>query len=206
MQASKIKTLFLDIGKVLLTNGWDTDSRKLAIDHFKLDEEEVTTRHKLSFDAYEMDKMHINDYLGFTIFYKPQDFTKEEFITFMLDQSQPIEGAVQYFIDLKKQYQLKVVALSNEARELNDYRIEKFKLNSLFDMFISSCYVGMRKPDPAMYRMACDVSQTLPEQALYVDDQLMYIEMARSLGIPSLHYQSLKQAKEYFDGLGLTLK
>ena len=206
MKAEKIKTLFLDIGNVLLTNGWDTDARKRAIKSFKLDPEETESRHKLCFETLELGKMNIDNYLGNVVFYEPREFSKADFITFMLNQSKPIPGAVEYFKELKKRYGLKVIAVSNEALSLNDYRIKTFELDMLFDAFISSCYVGMRKPDAAIYKMACDISHTRPEEALYVDDLGMYIEVALALGIPSFHYKGLKEAKDYFDGLGLTLK
>jgi putative hydrolase of the HAD superfamily len=206
MKAEKITTLFLDIGGVLLTNGWDEGSRHKAIAHFNLDTKETETRHKLSFDTLELGKMTLDQYLDIAIFYTPREFSKADFITFMLKESAALEGSIKYFTDLKKRYNLKVVAVSNEAKELNDYRIQKFELNQLFDMFISSCYVRLRKPDRDLYKMACDISQTLPAQALYIDDRLIYIEVALSVGIPSLQFQSLEQVKNYIDGLGLTLK
>jgi putative hydrolase of the HAD superfamily len=206
MKADKPTTLFLDIGGVLLTNGWDTHSREKGMAKFKLEPEETERRHKICFDTYELGRMTLDEYLGYVIFHEPRSFTREECINFMLHESQPLDGAVEYFKALKKAHGLRVVALSNEPRELNAYRIKTFDLNTLFDCFISSPYVGMRKPDAAIYRMACDVSQTEPAQALYVDDQIVFIEVARSLGIPSLHYHDWQQAKEYIDGLGLTLK
>jgi len=206
MKAEKIKTLFLDIGEVLLTNGWGEDFRLRAMKHFDLDPNEIEPRHKMCFDTYELGKMNLDEYLGYVIFNKPRKFSKEEFITFMMEQSQALKGSITYFTELKKHYHLKVIAVSNEAREINEYRIKKFELDNLFDAYVSSCYVGMRKPDIGMYKMACDISQTPPEQAIYVDDQILFIEVATSLGIPSLHYKGLDSAKEYFDGLALTLK
>jgi putative hydrolase of the HAD superfamily len=195
---NKIKTLFLDIGGVLLSNGWDRNARQRSRDKFGLDKEEMENRHALIFDTYELGKATFEDYLHFTIFHVKRDFTVQEFKTFMYEQSTPIEGAIEYFTALKKQHGFKVVALSNEPRDLNEYRIEKFKLKELFDFFISSCYVHLRKPDAEIFTLALDTSQANKENSLYVDDRLLYIEMARSLSIPSLHYQNLDSAKEYF--------
>ena len=201
IEPTAIKTLFLDIGGVLLTNGWGRDFRERAEKKFGLDSKEMEERHHLTFDTYEEGKLTLDEYLGRVIFYRQTDFTKEDFKQFMFDQSEELEGALNFFKTLKKQYNLKVIAVSNEGKELNEYRIAKFRLNDLFDAYISSCYVHLRKPDKDMLRMACDISQTKPEEALYVDDRLMFVEVARSYGIPALHYESLSAAKEYISKL-----
>lgn len=198
MNKTAITTLFLDIGGVLLTNGWGREQRKEAIQKFDLDASETEDRHDLMWDTYEADKLTLDDYLDFVVFHQQRSFSREEFTTFMKEQSQPLDGAIAYFKELKKERGLKVVALSNEARELNAHRIREYKLNELFDFYISSCYVGLRKPDPAIYKMALDTAQAEPEQVVYIDDRLTYIEMARKLGIPSLHYQDIDSAREYF--------
>ena len=193
----EIKTLFLDIGGVLLTNGWGHESRFEAAEKFGLDREEIEGRNKLVFDTYEMDKISFDEYLDWVIFYEERKFSREEFTTFMLQQSQPLDGCVNYFKALKLQHQLKVVAVSNEGRELNEYRIKQFKLDELFDAYISSCYVHLHKPDKSMLQMACDISHTLPEHALYVDDTLLLVEVAASVGLQTLHFQGLGSAKEF---------
>ena len=185
IEPTAIKTLFLDIGGVLLTNGWGRDFRERAEKKFGLDSKEMEERHHLTFDTYEEGKLTLDEYLGRVIFYRQTE----------------LEGALNFFKTLKKQYNLKVIAVSNEGKELNEYRIAKFRLNDLFDAYISSCYVHLRKPDKDMLRMACDISQTKPEEALYVDDRLMFVEVARSYGIPALHYESLSAAKEYISKL-----
>jgi len=203
--AKTVKTLFLDIGGVLLTDGWNRDARAKGLLHFKLqkDAAEIDERHQMNFDAYEMDKTTIDEYLDNTIFYKKRNFKKKEFLSFLLKQSQALPGAIAYFTELKKKHGLKLIACSNEARELNEYRINTFKLDKLFDAFVSSCYVGMRKPDPGMYKMASDISFTPFKEAVYVDDRIIYVEYARSLGLPSLHYTGVESAKKYFEKLGL---
>ncbi|MDB5282662.1 MAG: hydrolase [Bacteroidota bacterium] len=198
MKSDKITTLFLDIGGVLLTNGWGREERHRAIEKFNLDKNETSDRHELVWSTYESGKLDLQDYLTYVVFYRERTFSREEFIVFMMEQSQPREGAIDFFKQLKKERGFKVVALSNEARELNEYRIKKYKLDELFDFYVSSCYVHLRKPDPDIYKLACDNTQTLPGNALYIDDRLMYIEMARSLGIESLHYENLSDAKNYF--------
>ncbi len=203
MENNKITTLFLDIGGVLLSNGWDRNARERSRQKFGLDKQEMEDRHSLFFDTYELGKASFDDYLQYTVFHVERNFPAQDFKNFMFEQSVPIEGAVEYFKMLKKQNGFKVIAVSNEARDLNEYRIEKFKLTELFDFFVSSCYVHLRKPDRDIYTMALDASQTKKENILYVDDRLLYVEMAVSIGIPSLHYKNLDSAKEYFKNIGL---
>ncbi len=192
-----IKSLFLDIGGVLLTNGWGQTSRKKAIEKFGLDGKEVEERHHLTFDTYEEGKLSLDDYLDRVIFNEPKSFSKEEFRAFMFEQSQPLGDSLAYFKALKKQYNLKVIAVSNEGRELNEHRIKQYKLNELFDAYISSCYIHLRKPDRDVLRMACDISQTLPEHALYIDDRLMFVEVAKGFGIQTLQFKDLDSAKDF---------
>ena len=206
MATEKVKTLFLDIGGVLLNDGWARLTREKAFERFSLqtDRDEIVERHEMNFDTYELGRMTFDEYLDNTVFYKRRNFTKEEFIAFLLQQSEALPGAIEYFTELKRKYSLKVIAVSNEARELNEYRIKTFQLNNLFDSFVSSCYIGMRKPDPLMYKMASDISFTPFNEAVYIDDRIIYIEYARSLGLPSLHYTGVDSAKKYFEKLGLT--
>jgi putative hydrolase of the HAD superfamily len=201
MHKTKITTLLLDIGGVLLTNGWGREQRQNAIEKFNLDPAETDDRNALMWDTYESDKFTLDEYLDFVIFHQPRTFTREEFRTYMMAQSVPLDGAIEYFKQLKKELGCKVVALSNESRELNDHRITTYKLSELFDFYVSSCYVGLRKPDPAIYQLAIDTAQARKEEVVYVDDRLTYIEMARKLGFPSLHYQGIDSAREYFKNM-----
>lgn len=190
-----ITTLFLDIGGVLLTNGWTRKSLHLASSRFQLEEEETDERHHLTFDTYEAGKLTLDEYLDRVIFYRERNFTKEEFKTFMFNQSMPVEGALEYFKGLKSLHNLKVIAVNNESRELNDFRIQKYKLDELFDAFVSSCMVHLRKPDVEIFKMACDIAHTSPPNILYVDDRLMFVEVAISLGINGYHFQGIEPAK-----------
>ncbi len=205
MEKAAVKTLFLDIGGVLLTDGWGRVARENAFAHFCLedDKNEITERHDMNFDTYELGRMTFDDYLDNSIFYKKRNFSKEEFVAFLFNQSEVLPGAIEYFTELKAKYGLKVIALSNEAREINEHRVKTYNLHNLFDAFVSSCYVGMRKPDPEMYKMASDISFTPFSEAIYIDDRVIYIEYARSLGLRCLHYTGIDSARKYFEKLGL---
>src|SRR5579872_1649214 len=112
MKTDSITTLFLDIGGVLLTNGWDRNARKRAVEKFNLDSEEVNERHHLTFDTYEEGKLTLDEYLSRVIFYEPRSFSKDDFIKFMYAQSAPYAENLAFFKALKKQYGLKVLAVS----------------------------------------------------------------------------------------------
>src|SRR5277367_3215702 len=172
MKEKKITTLFLDIGGVLLTNGWGQTARTETAAHFKLDIAEVNERHHLTFDTYEQGKLSLTDYLKRVVFYETRKFSEADFTKFMFNQSLPFPETINFFKEIKKRYHLKVIAVSNEGRELNAYRIKKYKLNELFDAFVSSSYVHLRKPDVDIFLMACDISQTAPENSLFIDDRL----------------------------------
>jgi putative hydrolase of the HAD superfamily len=204
--STAIKTLFLDMGGVILTNGWGQASRRLAAEKFSLDFNELNERHKLSFDAYETGKMSLYEYLQLTVFYTPRDFTPEVFMEFMYQQSQPLDDMLQFVQQLKQQYGLKVVALNNEGRELNDYRIRTFGLDKFIDAFVSSAFVQLRKPDKAIYELALDIAYVKPAESIYFDDRLMFIQVARSLGINGVQHISVEQTRQELVQYGLTVK
>ena len=206
MKGKTITTLFLDIGGVLLTNGWGHVQRNNAVKHFELNLEEVNERHHLTFDTYEQGKLSLHEYLKRIVFYEKRNFSEDDFIRFMFRQSLPYADTINYFKELKKQYHLHIIAVSNEGRELNAYRIRKFKLNEVFDAFVSSCYVHLRKPDADIFKMATDISQTTPEHTLYIDDRLMFVEVAQTLGMHGIHFKNLQELKHKLKESGFTLK
>lgn len=201
-----ITTLFLDIGGVLLSNGWGHEARNKAVAHFKLDADELNERHHLTFDTYEEGKLTLNEYLKRIVFYEPRQFSEDDFITFMFKQSIAYPDTIDFFKAIKKRYQVRAIAVSNEGRELNAFRIKEYKLNELFDAVISSSFVHLRKPDADIFRMAIDISQTAPEHSLYIDDRHMFVEVAQTLGMNGIHYQGLKEAKIKLKAFGFEME
>jgi len=199
-----ITTFFLDIGGVLLTNGWDRQSRVKAIEQFNLDGEEVNERHHLTFDTYEVGKISLDEYLDRVIFYEMRTFTKSDFKEFMFAQSQQLPDMIDYIKKLKFKYSLRVTAVSNEGRELTEHRIEKFKLYDLFDSFVASSFVHFRKPDVDIFKIALDVSQTSPEKVVYIDDRHMFVEVAGTVGIKGIHHTSFPSTKVKLAEFGLS--
>jgi len=198
-----ITTLFLDIGGVLLTNGWDRYSRRAAADKFKLDYEEFNERHHLTFDTYEEGKLTLDQYLNRVVFYTDRNFSREEFQNFMFERSQPFRETIDFFLDLKKRHGLLVAAVSNEGRELTNHRIERFQLKELFSVFVSSCFVHYRKPDGDIYRLALDLTCSNPQNAIYIDDRQMFVDEAHKMGIHSIHHRDLQTTRRELEVLGL---
>ena len=201
---SSIRALFLDIGGVLLTNGWDHTMRQQAAEKFGLDYEEMNERHHLTFDTYEAGKLSLDDYLNRVIFYQPRDFTHEIFKEFMYAQSRPYPPMIKLVEKLKAHHGLKVAAVSNEGRELTVFRIKKFELGTFIDFFVSSCFVHYRKPDPDIFRMALDMAQVSPEHTVYIEDRSMFVEVACNLGLQAIHHTDVETTRAALADLGLT--
>ena len=205
MAKKEIKTLFLDIGGVLLTNGWDRFARQKAVKKFNLDPDELSDRHGIFFETYESGKLTLKEYMDNVIFYQQRNFTEMDFKHFLFQQSTAIKGSFNYFMAIKKKYKLNILALSNEGRELNEYRVKTFKLDQLFDLFISSCYVHLRKPDKQIFQMACDISFTEPKHALFIDDRIIHVQIAGSLGINAIQFKNLSGIKKQMEVYGFIL-
>ena len=187
-----VNTIFTDIGGVLLTNGWDRGCRRKAIDLFKLDPEETEERHHLTFDTYEVGKITLDEYLDRVVFYKKQSFTRKKFRQFMYDQSRPFPEMIALLQQLKKKYGLKIAVVSNEGRELAEYRIKQFNLHQLADFFIVSSFVHFRKPDVDIFRIALDTAQVRPAQVVYIEDRPMFVQVAKGLNIHGLRHIDYK--------------
>ena len=203
MPSTQITTLFLDVGGVLGTNGWDSPMRRRAAERFGLDFDDMDQRHHLTFDTYEEGKLSLDEYLDRVVFCRPRSFTHTDFRAFMFEQSQPDEPMIELVRRLKVRHRLRVTVVSNEGRELTLHRIEKFRLSEFVDAFIASSFVHCRKPDADIYRIALDVSQTTPERVAYVDDRAMFVEVAQGLGIHGIQHTNYDKTRAALAKVGL---
>lgn len=200
---TKITALFFDVGGVLLSNGWDHTLRQQAAEHFQLDWNEFHERHDLVFHDFETGRISLDHYLECTVFYKERSFTPAEFKAYMFDASDDTAGGLEIVKQLSRTGRYLLATLNNESLELNQHRIEKFKLRDYFSFFISSCYVGLRKPEAPIYRLALNLSQRRPEECVFVDDRALNVERAAELGIHAIQYQSAEQLAEELAKLGV---
>jgi putative hydrolase of the HAD superfamily len=198
-----VTTLFVDIGGVLLTDGWGHESRKMAVKEFHLNQQEMEDRHQSVFETFELDKITMEEYLNLVVFYQPRSFNRAQFQEFMFALSASDTQMLGLIRQIKEKYGLKIFAVSNESRELNDYRIQKFRLNEFVDTFISSCYVGLRKPDSDIFRLALDVAQVNAEQVLYIENTQMFVQIAKRLGIRGIWHTDYKSTREKMVSFGL---
>ena len=201
MEATDINILFFDIGGILLTNGWGHESREEAAKKFGLDYSEMDDLHTFIFNVYEAGSVDLDDYLDTVVFNKPRDFTREDFKHFMYEQSVELPDMLAWLKEWKKTCGFRIISINNEGKELNDYRIKKFKLHECFDAFISSCEVGVRKPDPRIFRMAMGVAQAVPQQCVYFDDRKMFALAAERLGIRAFQHTSFESTKQILENI-----
>ncbi len=201
----QVKALFLDVGGVLLTNGWGRESRRIAAEKFHLDYEEFDERHHLTFDTYEEGKLDLDEYLNRVVFYQDRPFSVDEFKMFMFSVSQPFPDMIQMIREIKSRNRLKTVVVSNEGRELATRRFKQFNMREYIDAFVCSSFVHVRKPDEEIYRIALDISQIEPEQTAYIDDRAMFVDVANALGIRAVHHTDYATTCRALLGLGLQL-
>ena len=202
-KAIPITCLFVDIGGVLLTNGWDHQARRRAAKHFKLNWAEMQERHELNFEIQEVDKITFQEYLDRVVFWQKRPFTRAEFRQFMFAQSKPSTEMIELIRNLKVKYKLKVFVISNEAREVNAHRIRQFKLDGFVDAFISSCFVHLRKPDADIFRLALDIAQVPTRQIVYIENTPLFVQIAESLGIRSILHKDYQSTSAKLAAFGL---
>jgi putative hydrolase of the HAD superfamily len=201
---AEISTLLWDVGGVLLTNGWDRTERAAVLEQFALDGAAFEQRHEVANDAWEKGLMTAEQYLLQTVFYEPRPFPPAAFLQAMKEQSVLLpHGAIRILQELAASEEVELAILNNEARELNDYRIERFEFGRYFDVFLSSCYLGLRKPDPRIFELALDVLQRDPEEVAFIDDRAGNCAAAEALGIHAIQYQDESQCAQALERLGL---
>jgi len=201
---AKISALFWDVGGVLLTNAWDRTQRETALAQFKLDTAEFQDRHEMVVSSFERGKITLDEYLDRTIFYRPRTFTKEEFCREMYSLSKPFADVLELAKKLAKSGRYQMATINNESRELNHYRIKNFGLQEIFSLFVSSCFVGLRKPEGGIYRLALEITQNQPEQCCFIDDRALNLESAARLGMHAIHMQNASQLEQELHKLGVT--
>jgi putative hydrolase of the HAD superfamily len=196
-----VKVIFFDIGGVLLSNGWGHESREKAARVFGLDFSEMNTLHNFIFNVYEINSITLNEYLDRVVFSDSRDFSKEDFKTFMFAQSVELPGMLSWLKTWKRNCGFRVMSINNEGKELNDFRIKLFGLHECFDAFISSCEVGMRKPDPGIFNLAMGIAQVSPNECIYFDDRLTLVQSAQQLGIRSFQHSNFSSTKKLLEDL-----
>jgi len=200
---SAIRAIFWDVGGVLLTNAWDRTQRTAALQHFDLDEEEFHDRHEMVVSSFERGKITLDEYLDRTVFYRTRPFTREAFRDYMYALSQPLPDVLGFAQALTDSGKYFMGTINNESRELNYYRIENYGLRKIFRLFISSCFVGFRKPERDIYRLALETTQIPADQCCFIDDRALNLECAVKLGMQTIQMQHVEQLRGDLAKLGV---
>ena len=200
---SAIQAIFWDIGGVLLSNAWDHTQRIAALEHFRLDEEEFHSRHEMVVSSFERGKITLDEYLDRTVFYRNRPFTRDQFRDFMFSLSEPMPEVLAYARALADSGKYFMGTINNESRELNLHRIEKYGLREIFRLFVSSCFVGLRKPESGIYRLAIEITQINPEECCFIDDRALNLECAAKLGMRTVQIKTPEQLREELEKLGV---
>jgi putative hydrolase of the HAD superfamily len=202
---SSIRAIFWDVGGVLLSNAWDRTQRMAALEHFRLEEEEFHDRHEMVVSSFERGKITLDEYLDRTVFYRTRAFTRDAFRDFMFSLSQPFPEVIEFAHTLSDGGRYLMGTINNESRELNYYRIEKYGLRRIFRLFLSSCFVGLRKPERDIYRLALEATQIPAEACCFIDDRSLNLEVAAKLGMQTIEMQDLKQLRRDLNELGVSV-
>jgi putative hydrolase of the HAD superfamily len=198
-----IRALFWDVGGVLLSNAWDRTQRTTALEHFHLDQEEFHDRHEMLVSSFERGKITLDEYLDRTIFYRTRPFTRDKFRDFMFSLSRALPGMLEFATTLSTSGKYFMATINNESRELNYYRIEKYGLRRAFRVFFSSCFVGLRKPERDIYRLALETTQIPAEECCFIDDRALNLECAAKLGMKTIEMHDLNQLRSDLTKLGV---
>lgn len=181
--------IFFDVGGVILTNGWDRPARRTTVERFGINFAEFDARHQRVVDDFEIGRLTLDEYLDRTVLYEPRPFDRAAFRDAMYGQSRANPESLALLADLCRSGRFWAATLNNESRELNQYRIDRFGLREYFSAFFSSCYLGVRKPDPAIYRLALDVAQRRPGDCIFVDDRPENVAAAAAVGMQGIQFQ-----------------
>jgi putative hydrolase of the HAD superfamily len=198
-----VRALFWDVGGVLLSNAWDRTQRLSALEHFRLDEEEFHSRHEMVVSSFERGKITLDEYLDRTVFYRTRSFTREAFKDFMFSLSQPIPEVLSFARALADSGKYLMGTINNESRELNLYRIEHYGLHQIFRLFVSSCFVGLRKPESGIYRLAVEITHMNPEECAFIDDRSINLECAAALGMHTIEMKTLQLLQGDMEKIGV---
>lgn len=199
-----IRAIFWDIGGVLLSNAWDHNERAKALQEFHLDPAEFQSRHELVVSSFERGKITLNEYLDKTIFYQPQPFQRQAFRDYMFSLSQAFPENLAFAQSLADSGKYFMGAINNESREFNDFRIEKFGLRKIFQLFVCSCFVGLRKPESDIYRLALDLTQFPAVECCFIDDRPLNLECAAQLGMHTIQMKSVDQLRSALQKLSVS--
>jgi putative hydrolase of the HAD superfamily len=176
----------------------------MALKKFDVDAVDFQERHEMVVSSFERGKISLHEYLERTIFCHPRRFTKEEFCQYMFSLSQPDPAALDLARKLAGSGRYFMATINNESKDLNLYRIQHFDLRGIFSLFVSSCFVGLRKPEEGIYRLALETTQRPAEECCFIDDRAINLESASRLGMHVIRMKNASQLQQELAKLGVS--
>jgi putative hydrolase of the HAD superfamily len=205
--SNKIKAIIFDLGNVLIDFDHMTAARKIsrftnmsAQDIFNLffdspltasfEESKISPR---EFFSQVKEKLNLKlDYDGFVPIWNE--------IFFLSEKNHAVYNLAK---SLKKRYKLSL--LSNVNILHLDYLKKNFPVFDAFHYVITSCELGCKKPDPAIYKKTLEILQVPPGDVFYTDDRLELAKKARELGINSFVFMGIEQLQTDLLSAGITI-
>jgi len=205
----EIKTIFWDIGGVLLTNGWDEAQRAHTLTPLGVDLADFESRYEAANFFWERGLSTAVEFFNKTLFRADQpnrSFSFEDIWPLVCAESKVLHPeCFDILTSLHASGDYKVATLNNESRELNAYRIDTFNLRQYFDYFICSGYVHEMKPYPDIYRVAIDISGHPPQASVFIDDKPENCRAATAFGMNVITFQSPDQLGRDLAQLGINI-
>ncbi len=202
--ADRRRTILWDVGGVLLSNGWDHLARGRAVRTFDLQAEDFEERHQRVIEAFECGRLSLDGYLDHTVFWTARNFSRREFRDFMFAQSEAQPAAIDLASQVARAGKARMSTANNESLELNRYRIASFGLDGLFESFFSSCYLGVRKPDPRFFSAIGGILGEKLDECVFIDDREENVAAAREAGLETIHFVGVRALEQELRALEVT--
>lgn len=188
MMSEKINTVIFDMGGVLLRT-MNSQPRETIAERFGVTRAELEAFIFMSDTSLRSEVGELSD--------------KEHWETVLHHFNQPVGDHLkvydEYFsgdaidkelmafaVSLKPDYQLGL--LSNAWVNARPLLKRHFDFIDVFDVSVFSCEVGMRKPDPAIFKMMLEKMGVEAENAVFIDDLPSNIEGAKSVGLHAIRF------------------
>jgi HAD superfamily hydrolase (TIGR01509 family) len=206
--STTIRTLFWDIGGVLLTNGWDSGQRTRVLSRVGVDLDKYESLHSEANYTWERGLTTAKTFFNTTVFEQNPELELSFDVLWpqVCAESKVLNPeCLDMLSELQQAGRLSIATLNNESRELNDYRLDAFHLRPLFDYFICSGYVGEMKPLPGIYNSAIEISGYPAETSLFIDDKQENCDAAIALGMKAIRFTSPAQLRVELAQHGITV-
>jgi epoxide hydrolase-like predicted phosphatase len=200
-----IKSIVFDVGGVLMA---DVPLRKIAEElslRFSMCDEELhsylyPTEH---WTLLTLGKISEDEYWDHFLKASQVDLDKGELKEKVRMALRPIADNVELIPQLKDKYELAI--LSNHAKEWSQFMIKEFDFFRHFHHIIFSCDVGLRKPDPQIYKLAMTKLGCEAEECLFIDDKQRNTDGAQKVGMKTIVLENASRLREELFNFGVVL-